>query len=63
LSAQGGYYVGDTVDDMAAASRAGLVPIGITPAPAESSKQKALLLNKGAIKVFTDVNDIVEVLT
>lgn len=62
LSAREGYYVGDTVDDMLASCRAGLVGIGIASSSKEDKKQNELLLSKGASKVFPHVNHILEVL-
>ncbi len=63
LAAREGYYVGDTVDDMEASQRAGLLPIGISNSPADIEKQEDLLLSKGAIKVFNRADKILEVLT
>lgn len=56
------YYFGDTVDDMVAARRANVVPIGVIVGAVGYEKQKDLLLNSGAQWVLKDINDILEVL-
>ncbi|MHB8094213.1 MAG: HAD-IA family hydrolase [Candidatus Aminicenantales bacterium] len=63
LGMKEGFYAGDTVDDMAAARAAGLVPIGVA-LPAEGKDgQEARLLDAGAARVIADINRIGEVLT
>lgn len=63
LSLEEGFYLGDTVDDMLAARRAGMVPIGVTQGIHESQSQIELLKQHGAWQVLTDVNSILEVLS
>ncbi len=62
LSLKEAYYLGDTVDDMIAASRAGVIPIGVSQGGHETKFQIALLKQHGAWKALTDVNSILEVL-
>jgi HAD superfamily hydrolase (TIGR01548 family) len=62
LGTQKSFYVGDTIDDMMAARRARVVPIGVISNAIDYKKQKDILLCSGAQWVLRDVNDIVEVL-
>ena len=56
------YYIGDTVDDMIAARRAGVVPIGVTRRGHDFGAQRELLKQNGAWRVLSHVNHILEVL-
>jgi len=56
------YYFGDNVDDMEAAQRANVVPIGVVIEAWGYEKQKNKLLNHGAQQVLKNINDIWEVL-
>jgi HAD superfamily hydrolase (TIGR01549 family) len=47
----GGFYVGNSVDDMRCAKDAGLVALGV-------SKSKDILAQAGAFEVIKDINDI-----
>jgi len=58
LAVEDSYYIGDCVDDMLAARRAGIAGIGV----AEEQDLRELLINSGAQFVLKDVNQIVEVL-
>lgn len=51
-------YVGDSVDDITAAKRAGVQPIGCIPSGVSASELKDLLLRNGAKKVLDNINDI-----
>lgn len=62
LGLKEGFYAGDTVDDMAAARAAGLVPIGVALPPEGKDGQEARLLEAGAARVIADINRIGEVL-
>ncbi len=55
LGVRTGIYLGDTVDDMCAALRARLVPVGVT-APGTGRNTRRKLLEVGAIRVLTSVN-------
>ena len=56
------FYIGDTVDDMMAAQRAKIVPIGIYNECGDKTEQSDLLLKYGAVSILDDVNNILEVL-
>ena len=56
------FYAGDTVDDMRAARRAGVIPIGVVNDAAGFERQSTLLLSSGAQWVLKDINGIGEVL-
>ena len=56
------FYVGDSVDDMMAARKANVIPIGVISDAIGYEKQKDLLLNNGAQWVLGDIDDILEVL-
>jgi len=62
-TASNAIYLGDTVDDMAASTSAGVVGLGVIP-PYASDKEKMenLLLSKGAKFVVRDINKLIEVL-
>jgi HAD superfamily hydrolase (TIGR01548 family) len=62
LASAEGYYVGDTVDDMQAARRAGLVAIGVVRPSDDRSGTEALLISAGASRIVPDINRIKEVL-
>ncbi len=50
-------YLGDTVDDMKAATAAGIRGIGVSSSPDEPDRQR--LVEHGAVAVIRNVNDIV----
>ena len=56
-----GWYVGDMVDDMIMAKKAGIIPIGVIP-PGEDTRIKKLLLDHGASIVIDDINTIQDAL-
>lgn len=58
LEVRGGWYIGDTIDDMAAAQAAGLIPVGIAHLP----EQICLLKENGARHVLPQVNRLPEIL-
>ena len=62
LNSTRGFYMGDSVDDMIAATRADVIPIGVVYGNEDPEKQEKLLRNKGAGKIVKNVNDILEVL-
>jgi HAD superfamily phosphatase len=62
LSVSSAYYIGDTVDDMAAAKGAGAIPLGVISPGSDPKIQKDMLLRHGAARVLPSVNDIVEVI-
>ncbi len=62
LGSAEGYYVGDTVDDMQAARRAGLVAIGVVRPSDRRPGTEALLISAGASRIVPDINRIKEVL-
>ena len=56
------FYVGDSVDDITAARRAKVIPIGVAANSPRCERQRELLLNRGAQWVLRDINDILEIL-
>lgn len=64
LGATGGWYCGDTIDDMRAARLSEMAPIGIACAKNKAAKeiQVKLLYAHGAAAVLDHVNQIVEVI-
>lgn len=62
LEARTGIYFGDTVDDMAAACAAGIVPVGIAAANGTSTEQESRLLRSGARVVLPHINRLEEAL-
>lgn len=56
------FYVGDTVDDMRAARRTNMIPIGVVRDARGYERKRDLLLSSGAQWVLRDINDILEVL-
>ncbi|MBN1224990.1 MAG: TIGR01548 family HAD-type hydrolase [Candidatus Aminicenantes bacterium] len=63
LSASSAYYIGDTVDDMVAAKKAGAIPIGVVSSGNDPKTQEDVLLRSGASRVLRSVNDIAEVIS
>lgn len=55
-------YVGDSVDDMIAAKRANVRPIGCISPGVSVGQLKDLLIKNGATTILDDVNDIVHAL-
>lgn len=62
LSTHEAFYVGDTIDDMMAARRANVIPIGVISNAIGYKRQKDLFLSSGAQWVLRDINNILEVL-
>lgn len=62
LGARGGWYIGDTPDDMAAASRAGLAAVGIVRPGPGAARTEAALEAAGAHTILDDVNRLAEAL-
>lgn len=63
LKIDNAYYLGDSVDDITAAIKAGIRPIGIIPPGLEDKKRlKDALKDKGAQKVLDNINEIEEYL-
>jgi len=62
MKAKDAIYLGDTIDDMKAATSAKITPIGILTDENRSQKQIELLKNNGAHVVLDGVNDILEFL-
>jgi len=56
------FYVGDTVDDMRAASRAKTIPVGVINDSENIEKQTELLIKHGAQWVLRDINDLGELI-
>lgn len=55
-------YVGDSIDDMKAANRAGVCSIGVIPPYQETDKHTERLTKAGAHVVLDDVNDLCDLL-
>ena len=62
LNADSAVYVGDTIDDMKAATAAGVIAIGILTDNSRDQKQIDLLKSNGAQMVLEDVNELVKIL-
>jgi len=56
------YYLGDTVDDMACATTANVVGIGVLPPQDKSEELKSLLKSKNAMVVLEQATDLVKFL-
>lgn len=56
-------YLGDGVDDMAAAARAGVRAVGVLPPGLDPKRGRRLLREAGAEMVLDSVNDVKEALT
>lgn len=54
-------YFGDSVDDITAAIRAGVIPIGVIPPGADIIKHNHLLKSHGAQLVLNNINEIKEI--
>jgi len=63
LSSESAYYFGDTVDDMMAAKKAGVIPVGVIAPGSDALLQKEALLDHGAIQVLDNINQVLEVLS
>lgn len=57
-----GIYVGDSIDDIVAAKRAGIRPVGCVPPGIYSANLIRLLIQNGAEKVLSKVDDIKNIL-
>jgi histidinol-phosphate aminotransferase len=63
IQAKRAMYIGDTVDDITAASSAGIVPIAVLPPQAKDERELIEILKQaGARKVLNDINELCEVL-
>jgi HAD superfamily phosphatase len=51
-------YIGDSVDDVEAAQAAGLTPIGVVPPYLDPTQHAALLRERGAAYILTNINDL-----
>lgn len=58
LGCSTGWLVGDTPDDIRAARRAGVVPLGIVPPGADATATRTALLEAGAARVLDDLADL-----
>ncbi len=62
ISPENAYFLGDTVDDMEAARRAGVTGIGVAPPGGNVSRYERLFKEHGAKYVIGSVNEIKEIL-
>ncbi len=63
LNAAGGYYFGDTIDDMNAANNAGIKPVGVLPPNSPNAEVLAQsLLGNGAVAVLQSIAGIYTVI-
>ena len=62
LNAKSAIYLGDSIDDMKAASSANIIPVGILTSETQHAKQIDLLKKWGAREVLNSVNDVLELL-
>jgi HAD superfamily phosphatase len=58
LGACSGWYIGDTVDDIIAANRAGVIPIGVLAPPQPVDPVAQLMLDNGARQILKNVNEL-----
>jgi len=63
LSSDLAHYFGDTVDDMVAATKAGVTPVGVVSPRSDAVMQREVLLRHGASQVLDSINDVMEVLS
>lgn len=56
------WFVGDTPDDIRAARRAGVVPLGIVPPGADQEERETALQETGAARVLEDIGDLLPLL-
>ena len=61
LGVRDAIYVGDMVDDIDAAKRAGVTAVAVVGRSSRKEERRRLLAARGAAVVLDDVNDIVEV--
>ena len=62
LNIQDAIYLGDTIDDMRAATSAKIISVGLLTDEDRSQQQIDVLKNNGAIEVLNSVNEILEFL-
>jgi HAD superfamily hydrolase (TIGR01548 family) len=62
LGTKSALYIGDSIDDMKAASSAKIIPIGVLSFDSQNPKQIDLLQKWGAKEVLNSVNDVLELL-
>jgi HAD superfamily phosphatase len=60
VQAEQAFYFGDSVDDITAAIRAGVIPIGVIPPGVENIEHNYLLQSQGAQMVLNNINEIKE---
>ena len=58
LGSKAAVYVGDSVDDITAAKKAGIKAIGCIPPGVSDSPLRELLLERGAEKIFKEITEI-----
>ncbi|MBC8180572.1 HAD-IA family hydrolase [candidate division KSB1 bacterium] len=60
LNTKNAIYLGDSIDDMKAASSAKIFPVGILTPETQNPKQIDLLKKWGAVEVLNSANDVLE---
>jgi len=58
LRAKRAWYFGDTVDDMKAAAKAGIIGVGILPPRYKGRGMRKLLSENGAVIVIENINQL-----
>lgn len=58
LNAKEGYYAGDTIDDMIAAKKAGLIPLGVIARSADKVQQETRLKESGAVFTYNGISEL-----
>ena len=62
IQAEQAFYFGDSVDDIIAAVKAGVVPVGVIPPGVENREHNYLLQSHGAQVVLNNINEIMELM-
>lgn len=62
IGKENAYYIGDSVDDIEAANKAGIIALGVLPPYVDRPSLKKCLIEKGGAAVFEDADELYEVL-
>ena len=62
LNTESGIYIGDNLDDMTAARKANVTPVGVVQCVPDKEEHRTRLLQHGARLVIDEINQVLEVL-